>query len=125
MALGWHKSLDKFISPLPFVSSYRMVGIEYNPPRHSLYIISVYLPSRSGCTDEFKISLDQLDAAIQLLPLGADVIIMGDFNADLGHLGGPSSCTSLNEQGKILHQYLSRWNFVSAHLHLQSSLSYT
>ena len=93
VALGWHKSLDRLISPLPFVSSCKMVGIEYNPSHHSLYLISVYLPSRSGCTDEFKESLDQLDAAILLLPSGADIVIMGDFNADLGNLGGPGSCT--------------------------------
>ena len=90
VALGWHKSLDRFISPLPSVSSCR---IEYNPSHHSLYLISVYLPSQSGCTDEFKESLDQLDAAILLLPSGADIVIMGDFNADLGNLGGPGSCT--------------------------------
>ena len=51
---------------------------------------------------------------------------MGDFNADLGPLGGPKSSTQLNEQGKILHRYLSSWNFVSTHLHIQqSALSYT
>ena len=49
VALGWLKSYDKFISPLPFVSSCRMIGIEYNLSHRSLYIISVYLPSRSGC----------------------------------------------------------------------------
>ena len=69
VALGWPKSLDKFISPLPFVSSCRRIGIEYNFSHSSIYmyIISVYLPSRSGCTDDFKESLDQLDAAITLL----------------------------------------------------------
>ena len=49
---------------------------------------------------------------------------MGDFNADLGLLGGPKACTEVNEQGKIFHRYLR--NFVSTHLRLQtSSLSYT
>ena len=83
-----------------------------------IYIISVYLPSRSGCTDHFKEALDQLDAAISLLPPSADIIIMGDFNADLGAHGGPKSTTPANEQGKILHHYLVRRNFVSTHLHL-------
>ena len=30
------------------------------------------------------------------------------------------SCTQMNEQGSLLHCYISRWNFVSTHLQLQS-----
>ena len=93
VALGWRTSLDQFVSPLPFVSTCRMVGIEFNPTNFPLFIISVYLPSRYGCTDDFKEALDQLEAIIMLLPPGADIIIMGDFNADIGHLGGPQSST--------------------------------
>ena len=58
------------------------MGIEFNTH------FSFYLPSQSGCADIFKEALDQLEAAILLLPLGADIIVMSDFNADLGHLGG-------------------------------------
>ena len=51
---------------------------------------------------------------------------MGDFNADLGPLGGPKFCTEINEQGKILHRYVTKCNLVSTHLLLNpSSLSYT
>ena len=106
VALGWHSSLDRFITTLPFVNSCRMVGIELHSPLYHLFIISVYLPSRSGCTDKFKEALDQLEGALMLLPEGADVVIMGDFNADLGHLGGPMSHSPPNEQGKILSNYL-------------------
>ena len=42
----------------------------------------------SGCTDIFKESLDQLEAILMLLPPGAEIVIMADLNADLGHLGG-------------------------------------
>ena len=76
VALGWRSSLDHLVSPLPVVSSSRMVGIEYKAPCRSLFIISVYLPSRSGCTDDFKETLDQLDATMTVLPPGADIIIM-------------------------------------------------
>ena len=100
-----------------FVSTSRMVGIESNCP---LFIFSVY---RSGCTVVFKEAVDQLETAILLFPPGADVIVKGDFNADLGHLGEPMSCTQLNEQGKILHRYLTKWSFVSTHLHLQPNVS--
>ena len=93
VALGWRSVLDTFVSPIPFVSSSRIIGIQLSLPQYTLYVISVYLPSRSGCTDVFKESLDQLDAILMLLPPGAEIVIMGDLNADLGHLGGPKSCT--------------------------------
>ena len=38
--------------------------------------------------DEFKESFDELDPAIQLFHFGADCIIMGNLNADLGYLDG-------------------------------------
>ena len=114
--------MDERVSSVPIISSSRMVGVEVNLPHGSLFVISVYLPSRSGCTDIFREALDQLDATISLLPPGSDIIIMGDFNADLGQYGGPMSKTEVNEQGKILYQYINRWHFVSVHLHLQSTL---
>ena len=106
VALGWRSELDGFVSPITSVATSRMIGIKFSVSQYTLYIFSVYLPSRSGCTDAFKESLDQLEAMFMLLPPGANIIVMGDFNADLGHLGGPRSCTQINEQGKILHQYI-------------------
>ena len=54
-----------------------------------------------------------------LLPLGADIIVMGDFNADLGHLGGPMSCMST---GKSF--VYSSLNYGASHLQTNFS-SYT
>lgn len=62
-----------------------------------------------------------MEAAISLLPPGAEFIVMGDFNADLGPLGGPKCCMEINEQGKILHRYVTKWNLVSIHLLLNPS----
>ena len=120
-AMGWRSSLDNFISSIPIVSTPSLLGIHLSLPHYSLYLISVYLPSRSGCTDDFKESLDQLDATLQILPPAANVIVMGDFNADIGAAGGPKASTSANEQGKQLRKYLNRWNFVSSHLHLSTT----
>ena len=89
VALGWRSELDGFVSPITSVSASRMIGIKFSVSQYTLYIFSVYLPSRSGCTDAFKESLDQLEAMFMILPPGANIIVMGDFNADLGQLGGP------------------------------------
>ena len=101
MALRWRSSLDNFISPIPIVSTPSLLGIHLSLPLYSLYLISVYLPSRSGCTDDFKESLDQLDATLQILPPSANVIVMGDFNADIGAAGGPKASTSGENTPKI------------------------
>ena len=95
VALGWRVTLDERVSSVPIISSSRMVGVEINLPHGSLFVISVYLPSRSGCTDIFR---EALDATISLLAPDSDVIIMGDFNADLGRYGGPMSRTEVKSQ---------------------------
>ena len=69
VALGWHSTLDDYVSLIPFVSSCRMVGVKCDFPQRPLFI-SIYLPSHSGCTDVFKESLDQLEAAILLSARG-------------------------------------------------------
>ena len=93
VAIGLRSSLDDYLSPLPFVSSCRMVGVKCTISQPPLFIISTYLLSCSGCTDVFKETVNQLEAAILILPPGAEIIVMGNFNADLGHLGGPMACT--------------------------------
>ena len=122
VAIGWRKSLSQHITTLSNFSNHRMTGIKLMTVQGPLFIISVYMPSRSGCTDPFKDSMDQLGATIELLPPGSNVIIMGDFNADPGIHGGPKSTTEANEQGRIFLQYLQSWDFTSTHLHLNPSL---
>ena len=45
------------------------------------------------------------------------------MNGDLGTSDGPHATTTINEQGRILSHYLKSWNFVSAHLHLNTETS--
>ena len=99
-----------------------MVGVECLFPMPSLH--RLHLSSEPFWLYRcFKETLDQLEATILLFSPGVEIIIMGDFNADLGRLGGPMACTHINEHGKILHRYLTKWNFISTHLHLQPTTS--
>ena len=81
-------------------------------------ISSVYLPTRSGCTDNFKESLDSL-SVIAGKYIGK-AIFLGDFNADPGGSLGFFSSTILNEQGRILVNFLKQWNYTSVHLCLNT-----
>ena len=118
-----YRDLDSLISAVPHILSSRMIGIKLDYGDGPLFIIAVYLPSRSGCTDPFKESVNQLGAAIELIPPGCKVIVLGDFNADLGALGGPMLCSTTNEQGSIFSSYVNAWDLVSSHLHLSPTNS--
>lgn len=120
VAVLYRKSLSHKTSKLITPLSHRIVGVKFSFSLRPICIISVYLPSRSGCTDEFRESLDCLDSIISLHSIDSDIVILGDLNADPGFAGGPFARTNVNEQGKILLSYLNRWSFVSTHLHLNS-----
>ena len=94
------------ICKLPQIS-HRIVGIQLLTG-HPTCLLSVYLPTRSGATDEFKEALDFLDATLGLYGLDNDVYILEDLNADLGTEGGPQACTPANEHGHILLRYLHK-----------------
>ena len=114
VAILYKKSLQCIASKLNTSLSHRVVGLQLNTQPLPICFLGVYLPSRSGCTDEFKECLDYLDSLVNLLGFDNEVVILGDINADPGIHGVP------NEQGRILLRYLTRWNYTSVHLHLCS-----
>ena len=61
----------------------------------------MYLPSRSGCTDAFKESLDYLDSLLGLLAFDNDVTVIGDANADPGPSGGRKNPVMLPTQMEL------------------------
>ena len=87
-------------------------------------MLPIYLPTRSGNTDDFKEALDLLDVTLSLYRLNNDVYILGEFNADLVTEGGLRACSPVNEQGRILLRYLSRWKYLLYNLHLSPSQSW-
>ena len=92
VVITWRKSFQN-ISKLDTSPSHRVIGIKLLSDPRPLCILSVYLPSRSGCTDVFRESLDCLDSLENTLGYDNDIIILDDFNADLGPAGGPNCST--------------------------------
>ena len=117
VSILWHKTLQPYVQKLTDVSTERVVGIRLVTADRPICFLSVYLPTRTGCTDDFKECMDYLDAVLGRLAFDNGVVIMGDFNADTGSEGGPLSSTPTNEQGRILLRYLQRWNYLSVHLY--------
>lgn len=61
--------------------------------------------------------LDFTDSILNQLSYDNDVVILGDYNTDLGPFGGPLSTSTLNKQGRILFHHLNKWNYASIHPH--------
>ncbi len=93
----WGKSLEGVIHKLPDVSNDRVVAIHVLTTNRPVCFLSVYLPYRSGCTDNFKDCLDYVDAVLGQLSHDSDVYILGDLNADPGSGGGALATTTANE----------------------------
>lgn len=71
--------------------------------------------------EDFQDCLDLLDSLISFYGSSSDVILLGDFNADL-ECGGPWASTPVNEQDWNLRQYLDVWDFIFYHPHLNGSI---
>ncbi len=81
VALYWSQSINDFISPITFPRSDRLLGVRIRCSPCDLIVFSVYIPFRSGCTDEFHEMMDQLDSTFTLFT-DAVILFAGDFNAD-------------------------------------------
>ena len=119
VAIFWGKNLYQ-VQKLKQLANHHCVGITLD---NNTSVFSVYLPSRSGCTYNFKESLDMLQVIKENLDPSGIVIFAGDLNADPGTHGGPLSTTPVNEQGCFLARYIQSWGFTSAHLHLSDTPS--
>ena len=72
--------------------------------KHPICFFSVYLPTGSGCSEEFRDCLDLLDSSFSSYSPTLMLSCWGDFNADIGNCGLWSS-TLVNK--KHLSAYLA------------------
>ena len=101
VALFWRRGI-KGISPITSIQHDRICGIRLNSPSHGLMVIlSVYLPDSSS-RDNFDMCLEQLFSIVDSMDDGARVIILGDFNADLGNLFKRVGSKGPNKRGRAL-----------------------
>ena len=93
VALIWNHTIDNFITPIDTIESDRIVGIKCEFVNcMPLFILAVYLPSANHVLDEFKECFDYLWALYDSLSADGFVILLGDFDGDLGN--------SLGDKGK-------------------------
>ena len=110
VAVLWHMSLSKNISPLD-IESDRICGVQYTLRKDvCLYFIQVYAPSSNHSNNIYRDFIDLLQAVISMYSENGTVIIMGDFNA---HLQGQTFIKATDERGRYLLDMLSYHNLVA------------
>ena len=115
VAILWSNNLHS-VTPLPQIQHDRICAIRLQCTNDAVFnIFSVYLPAR-GCADDLGTTLDELGAIIENTELGSYNIVCGDFNADLGNLGGIRSNKIADKRGELLSAFISRYNLTPANL---------
>ena len=121
VAVLWKSSLR-----VTAVKSDRCVAIQVCLTNCSLSIINVYLPTSDYPLDIFKEYLHELENTISALQSDGPVMVLEDFNAHLGSLGGQRGIGEANPQGKLLLDLICRTNlFVASLCSISSGPSYT
>ena len=89
VGLIWKKEID--VTPISSISSDRICGIRIKsscPNVDDITIIAVYLPCSDMGMECYSVHLIELERVVSEHQPHGPVIIMGDFNAHLGTLGG-------------------------------------
>ena len=114
LAILWRNDL-KGITPLREILHDRICGIRIQIDDITVNIYSVYMPSK-GCRGDLCTTLDELATIIEGNEVGCINVIGGDFNGDVGVLGGPRGLRVPNYEGKKVFQFAESFKFIFANL---------
>ena len=90
VGLFWRKSIAGF-SKVSNIIHDRACVIRYQSQNGEVfYFISLYLPSQ-GSQDDLRTTLDEISEIVELCEHGSHVVVLGDFNGDVGGTISPSS----------------------------------
>ena len=115
VALLWRKSLSN-VTPISKITHDRVCGIRV--PIHDgriLCIYSIYLPSQ-GSIDDFSTTVDEIYDIVYSDSPSNLCVMCGDFNGDVGYLGGRKSSRQPTNQGKKVADLMSELNLYPVNL---------
>ena len=72
-----------------------------------IYFISVYLPADGSC-ESLESSLDDITEIIESRDAGAHMIVLGDFNGDIGSNGGNRGTRLATRRGEMVSHFFDR-----------------
>ena len=104
------------ISPINDFTHDRICGIRLQNNIGAVFnIYCVYMPARGceGCLDQ---TLDELSGILDKSETGAQFIIGGDLNGDMGSLGGPHGLRDPTKEGTTVYNFVCSHNLVATNL---------
>ena len=107
------------MTPLEDIISDRIVGIRLDFPKcDPLFILGVYLPATSAkhTLDHYLEYLHYLRAIYDKLSSEGFVVILGDFNGDLGNSLGDKGIKEPNQRGLKLLEFANHFNLCPVNL---------
>lgn len=108
-AILWKKHLPA--TPVTTIQFDRIIGIQLPLDNcTSPAIIGVYLPSSDHPTAEYTNYLIHLESVISSLQASGPLLVIGNFNAHLGHLGCVRNHDITNQVGQMLFDVIDRCN---------------
>ena len=115
VALLWRKSLAH-ITPISNLTHDRICGVRVPlQDGRTLLVYSVYLPSQ-GSKEDFRYVLDEIYDIVYNDNPNELCMICGDFNGDVGYLGGPRSTRPPSKQGQYVSNFLNEIGLLPANL---------
>ena len=117
VALIWNNAIDNFVTALDTSDSNRVVDIKCAFANcRPLFILAVYLPSSNEALEEFKEFLNYLWALYDSLSADGFVILLGDFNGDLGNSLGDKGKKEPYDRGLLLLDFANFFNICPVNL---------
>ena len=84
-----------------------------------LSFASLYLPSQ-GSQEDLRTVLDEISEIVDSRDRGSHVILLGDFNGDIGCYGGPRSSRVPTQRGRYIMDFLIRHNMIATNMQAMS-----
>ena len=115
VAIIWDKKLNG-ISVVETLNSDRICAVRMENRNGRVFVfISIYLPA-IGSKENIAVTIDELSSFIDSLGNDHTPIIAGDFNGDMGELGGPRGRGRPTKNGKIILKFMKEYNLVSVNM---------
>ena len=81
-----------------------------------IYFVSLYLPA-NGSRESLDASLDEVSELINSREAQAHVILLGDFNGDVGSSGGPRGYRTPTARGSKVMAFFNRHDLIPVNMH--------
>ena len=110
LAFFWRKSLMASVEVLENIGNDRIAAISVKQHEsEQMFLVGTYLPCATESMEVYNSYVEQLENVLYQLQQRGTIIIMGDINAHIGHLGGPRSFGKVNSRGcnfmKIINDF--------------------